>query len=148
MQSQKATPANSKQIELGMSWGVFINFFFAAILSLLVPIGLHWGPAKLLGVFAGLSAVAVITVFLFVPSTNEVASLEDMNYVFGTSLKKHSTTQMKKLVPSEKKLRKTPFFERKSQATVTRTRSRNGANEANDGNGIFVQDYTLGEAPP
>ena len=67
-----------------MSWAVFCNFIGAGLLSLFVPQGIiNWGHAQLLGLFAGFPSFALILVWLFVPSTNQVASLEDMNYVFG-----------------------------------------------------------------
>ena len=85
--------------ELGMSWSTFWNFLGAGTLAMFVPFGLDWGLARLLGVFSGLNAVAFFLVWFFVPGTNHTATLEDMSYVFGRSMRDHASIQAKRLLP-------------------------------------------------
>ncbi|KAL9602997.1 MAG: hypothetical protein Q9179_002362 [Wetmoreana sp. 5 TL-2023] len=69
------------------------------LLSLFVPFGINWGHGKLLGLFSGLSGLAFILVWFFVPSTNQTATLEDMSYIFGRKLRQHAKVQWKRLLP-------------------------------------------------
>ena len=87
-----------------MSYCVLINFTGAGILATFVPFGINWGQdggqyghGRLLGLFSGLNGFAFILVWFLVPSTNEILSLEDMNYVFGRSLKGHAKLQWKEI---------------------------------------------------
>ena len=99
-----------------MSFAVFWNFMGAGVAGQLVPQGINWGHARLLGTFSGPSALALILVWLFVPSTNEVASLEDMSCVFGVSLKDHAVYQIERLKKWMKLgERAKPFFRRQAR---------------------------------
>jgi len=62
-----------------------------------VPFGIRWGHAKILGLFAGFSALGFILVWFFVPSTNQAATLEDLSYIFGRRLHDHAVAQRQRL---------------------------------------------------
>ena len=86
--------------EAGMSFSCSINFLLAGLLALTVPQLNHaLGPTGLLGLFAGLDALAAILVWLFVPGTVQVTTLEEMNYIFGVPTKRHVQYQIKELLP-------------------------------------------------
>lgn len=57
------------------------------------------GQTGLLGLFAGLDALAFLLVWLFVPGTAEVTTLEDMNYVFGVPTRRHVEYQLREVLP-------------------------------------------------
>lgn len=94
-----------------MSLSVFVNLFLAGLLALFVPVltyKLH--HPGLLGLFAGLNALAFILVFLFVPETGGAAvgsnppqyhapliaiSLQELNYIFGCRTRDHVLYQYK-----------------------------------------------------
>lgn len=69
----------------------------AGLLALFVPFGINWGHGKLLGLFSGFNAIAFILVYFLVPSTNQIATLEDMSYVFGRKTRDHAKAQFKRL---------------------------------------------------
>ena len=86
--------------EAGMSFSCSINFLLAGLLALTVPQLNHaLGPTGLLGLFAGLDALAAILVWLFVPGTVQVTTLEEMNYIFGVPTKRHVQYQIKDVLP-------------------------------------------------
>ncbi|KAG9242174.1 putative sugar transporter [Calycina marina] len=86
--------------EGGMSWACFWNFFLAGILALTVPsLTKSIGNTRVLGVFAGLDVVAFVAVWLLVPGTQEITTLEDMNYVFGVPTRRHVEYQVKSVLP-------------------------------------------------
>lgn len=63
--------------EAGMSWSCFVNFSLAGLLALIVPQLNHaLGPTWLLCLFAGLDALAAVLVWLLVPGTVQVTTLE------------------------------------------------------------------------
>lgn len=69
--------------EVGMSFAVAVNLFFAGMLTLLFPRMDHAiGPVRSLCTFAGLNVVAWILVFLFTPETKEY-TLEELDSIFG-----------------------------------------------------------------
>ncbi|KAJ4301425.1 hypothetical protein N0V90_003517 [Kalmusia sp. IMI 367209] len=82
--------------DLGMSVGVFVNFF--GLLTLVVPQALAWSRVKLFGIFTALSVFGFILVYFFVPCTNEAVSLEEMSAIFDNSLFKHARSR---LIPSK-----------------------------------------------
>jgi len=86
--------------EVGMSWAVFWNFLLAGLLALTVP-QLHQtlGHTRLLGLFAGLDTVAFIAVWLLMPGTVEVTTLEETNYIFAVPTKRHVQYQAKTVLP-------------------------------------------------
>ncbi|EON67455.1 hypothetical protein W97_06709 [Coniosporium apollinis CBS 100218] len=86
--------------EVGMSWACFWNFLLAGLLALTVPQLTHaLGHTRLLGLFAGLDAFAFLMVWLLVPGTVEVTTLEEMNYVFGVPTRRHIEYQLKTVLP-------------------------------------------------
>lgn len=86
--------------EVGMSLSVSVNFTLAGLLALTVPQLNHaLGPTGLLGLFAGLDAAAAILVWLLVPGTVQVTTLEEMNYIFGVPTINHIKYQFKKNLP-------------------------------------------------
>ena len=86
--------------EAGVSLACSVNFVLAGLLALTVPQLNHaLGPTRLLGMFAGLDAAAAVIVWLFVPGTVEVATLEEMNYIFGVPTKRHVQYQINDVLP-------------------------------------------------
>lgn len=86
--------------EAGMSFSCSVNFILAGLLALTVPQLNHaLGPTGLLGLFAGLDALAAFLVWLFVPGTVQIATLEDMNYIFGVPTTRHVEYQVKDVLP-------------------------------------------------
>ena len=86
--------------EAGMSLSCFVNFSLAGLLALGVPQLNHaLGPTRLLCLFAGLDAAAVILVWLLVPGTVQVTTLEEMNYIFGVPTEKHIQYQTGEVLP-------------------------------------------------
>lgn len=83
-----------------MSWACFWNFLLAGILALTVsPLTGAVHHTGLLGIFAALDAVAFVLVWLFVPGTAEVTTLEEMNYVFGVPTERHVRYQIYTVLP-------------------------------------------------
>ncbi|KAK2059994.1 hypothetical protein LY76DRAFT_591807 [Colletotrichum caudatum] len=85
--------------EVGMSWAVATNNFWASVLSLTLPRMLIAMTAT--GVFcfyAGLNLVALALIFLFVPETKQ-KSLEELDYVFGVPTRKHASYQLGTVLP-------------------------------------------------
>ena len=76
--------------EAGMSFACSVNFVLAGVLALTVPHLMNsLDRTRLLCLFAGLDAAAAFLVWLFVPGTTEVTTLEQMNYIFGVPTKVH-----------------------------------------------------------
>ncbi|KAI3558852.1 hypothetical protein CABS02_00892 [Colletotrichum abscissum] len=85
--------------EIGMSWAVATNNFWASVLSLTLPRMLIAMTST--GVFcfyAGLNLVALALIFLFVPETKQ-KSLEELDYVFGVPERTHAAYQVKTVLP-------------------------------------------------
>ncbi|TDZ49863.1 Polyol transporter 5 [Colletotrichum trifolii] len=85
--------------EIGMSWAVATNNFWASVLSLTFPRMLI--AMKATGAFsfyAGLNLVAMTLIFLFVPETKQ-KSLEELDYVFGVPDRKHASYQLFTVLP-------------------------------------------------
>ena len=86
--------------EASMSLSCCVNFVLAGVLALTVPQLNHAiGPTRMIGMFAGLDAAAAILVWLFVPGTAEVTTLEDMNYIFGVPTRRHLRYQVREVLP-------------------------------------------------
>ncbi|KAL8914323.1 MAG: hypothetical protein Q9171_001043 [Xanthocarpia ochracea] len=57
-------------------------------------------PTRLLCLFAGTDALALCLVWLFVPGTErQIATMEEMNYVFGVATRRHMDYQIKEVAP-------------------------------------------------
>ncbi|KAH7232066.1 hypothetical protein B0J15DRAFT_539303 [Fusarium solani] len=85
--------------EVGMSWAVATNNFWAAVLSLTFPRMLIAMTATgAFGFYAGLNLVALVLIFLFVPETKQ-KTLEELDYVFGVPNRIHAKYQLKTVLP-------------------------------------------------
>ncbi|KZL82664.1 sugar transporter [Colletotrichum incanum] len=85
--------------EIGMSWAVATNNFWASVLSLTFPRMLIAMTATgAFSFYAGLNLVALALIFLFVPETKQ-KSLEELDYVFGVPDRKHASYQLKTVLP-------------------------------------------------
>jgi MFS family permease len=85
--------------EVGMSWAVATNNFWAAVLSLTFPrMLIAFGPQGAFGFYAGLNIVALILIFLFLPETKQ-RSLEELDYVFAVPTRTHARYQVTQVLP-------------------------------------------------
>lgn len=79
--------------EVGMSWAVATNNFWAAVLSLTLPTMLKvMKPQGVFGFYAGLNIVALIMIFLWMPETKQ-RTLEELDYVFAVPTRTHMKYQ-------------------------------------------------------
>ncbi|GFP59747.1 hypothetical protein ACSS6W_009687 [Trichoderma asperelloides] len=85
--------------EIGMSWAVATNNFWASILSLTFPrmLAAMTAPGAF-GFYAGLNIVALVLIFLFVPETKQ-KTLEELDYVFSVSNRRHAQYQLTEVLP-------------------------------------------------
>lgn len=85
--------------EIGMSWAVATNNFFAAILSLTwFRINAVMGNTGAFGFYAGLNVIALVMIFLWLPETKQ-RSLEELDYIFGVPTRTHMHYQCTKALP-------------------------------------------------
>ncbi|KAI7163313.1 MFS transporter, partial [Hortaea werneckii] len=102
--------------EVGMSWAVATNNFWAAILSMSLPrmlaaftptgtlyvFQLTLMTACLLtnisGFYAGLNVLAFFMILFFLPETKQ-RTLEELDYVFGVSTRKHAAFELNEQIP-------------------------------------------------
>ncbi|KAL1953441.1 hypothetical protein VTO42DRAFT_2819 [Malbranchea cinnamomea] len=85
--------------EVGMSWAVATNNFWAAVLALTFKRLLRAFTAPgAFGFYAGLNVVAFILIFLFLPETKQ-RSLEELDYVFAVTTRAHAKYQLTKVLP-------------------------------------------------
>lgn len=85
--------------EIGMSWAVATNNFWATILSLTLPRMLRAFTAQgVFGFYAGLNVVAFFLIFFFLPETKQ-RTLEELDYVFGVPTRTHAKFQTTKWLP-------------------------------------------------
>lgn len=85
--------------EIGMSWAVATNNFWAAVLGLTFPAMLQYaGPTGTFVWYAALCGLAGIWIFLFLPET-KMRSLEELDAVFGVSTRVHAKYQMAEVLP-------------------------------------------------
>ena len=95
--SAEAFPLSHR--EIGMSWAVATNKFWAAVLSLTFPRMLGaFGPQGSFGFYAALNIIALIAIFLFLPETKE-RTLEELDYVFAVPTRQHAKFQTTQVVP-------------------------------------------------
>ncbi|KAL1630739.1 hypothetical protein SLS54_000610 [Diplodia seriata] len=79
--SSEAFPLSHR--EVGMSWAVATNLFWAAILNTVFPrLTDALGNTGALGLFAGLNVLAFVMIFLWVPETKQ-RTLEELDSIFG-----------------------------------------------------------------
>jgi MFS family permease len=85
--------------EIGMSWAVATNNFWAAVLGLTFPrMLLALTPAGSFGFYAGLNIIALLAIFFFMPETSRT-SLEELDYVFAVPTTVHAKFQVGKVLP-------------------------------------------------
>ncbi|KAF8527257.1 hypothetical protein JB92DRAFT_2868261 [Gautieria morchelliformis] len=85
--------------EVGMSWAVATNLFWAAVLSVSFPrILAAFTATGAFGFYAGLNLVAFVMIFLWVPETKQ-RTLEELDYVFAVPTRIHMKYQVTKALP-------------------------------------------------
>ena len=85
--------------EIGMSWAVATNHFWAATLSLTFPRMLQaFGPPGAFGFYAGLNIIALILIFIFLPESS-MRTLEELDYVFSVPTRQHAKYQLCEMLP-------------------------------------------------
>ncbi|KAH6879676.1 sugar transporter [Coprinopsis sp. MPI-PUGE-AT-0042] len=85
--------------EMGMSWAVATNFFYASILGLTLPRMLGaFGTVGVFGFYAGLNVLAFIMIFLLLPETKQ-RTLEELDYIFAVPVGRHASYQVTTFLP-------------------------------------------------
>ena len=85
--------------EVGMSWAVATNNFWASVLSLTFPRMLSaLTPQGAFGFYAGLNAVAFFMIFFWLPETKK-RTLEELDYVFAVPTRTHMKYQTGTVAP-------------------------------------------------
>jgi len=85
--------------EIGMSWAVATNNFWASVLSLTFPRMLRaMRPQGAFGFYAALNAVAFVMIFLWLPETKQ-RTLEELDYVFAVPTRTHMHYQLSQVAP-------------------------------------------------
>ncbi|KAH7169942.1 hexose transporter [Dactylonectria macrodidyma] len=85
--------------EVGMSWAVATNNFWAVIVGLTFPPMLQALKAQgSFGLFSGMNIVCLIAIFLWLPETKQ-RSLEELDDVFSVSTRRHMSYQMNEVLP-------------------------------------------------
>lgn len=85
--------------EVGMSWAVATNNFWASVLSLTFPRMLQALTAQgAFGFYAGLNVVAFVMIFLWLPETKQ-RTLEELDYVFAVPTRTHMKYQVSQVLP-------------------------------------------------
>ncbi|KAF2152239.1 MFS transporter [Myriangium duriaei CBS 260.36] len=84
--------------EVGMSWAVCTNNFWATVVSLTFPRQLRaFGSVGAFGFYAGMNAIAFKN-SLWLPETKQ-RSLEELDYIFAVSTRRHMRYQMFEVAP-------------------------------------------------
>jgi hypothetical protein len=85
--------------EVGMSWAVATNNFWASVLGLTLPRMLRaFTPQGTFGFYAGLNFIAFWMIFLWLPETKQ-RTLEELDYVFAVPTRTHQKYQMGTVAP-------------------------------------------------
>lgn len=85
--------------EVGMSWAVATNNFWASVLSLTLPRMLRaFGAVGMFGFYAGMNFLAFLMIFWWLPETKQ-RSLEELDYVFAVPTRTHMKYQQTKAFP-------------------------------------------------
>ena len=85
--------------EIGMSWAVATNNFWATVVSLTFPRQLRaFGVTGAFGFYAAMNALAFFMIFLWLPETKQ-RTLEELDYVFGVSTRRHMSYQLRTALP-------------------------------------------------
>ncbi|KFX93397.1 hypothetical protein O988_06847 [Pseudogymnoascus sp. VKM F-3808] len=85
--------------EVGMGWAVATCFFWAAILSIFLPLMLvAMSPTGVFCFYAGTNLIAFVMIFLWVPETKQ-RTLEELDYIFAVPTRTHMHYQINKALP-------------------------------------------------
>jgi len=85
--------------EIGMSWAVATNNFWATVVSITFPRQLKaFGVQGAFGFYAAMNIIALVMIFLFLPETKQ-RTLEELDYVFGVPTRTHAGYQLFKVLP-------------------------------------------------
>lgn len=85
--------------EVGMSWAVATNNFWATALSLTFPRMLQaMKPQGAFGFYAGLNIIALLMIFSWLPETKQ-RTLEELDYVFAVPTRTHMRYQWGTVLP-------------------------------------------------
>ncbi|OLN96579.1 Polyol transporter 5-like protein 1 [Colletotrichum chlorophyti] len=85
--------------EIGMSWAVATNNFWAVIVALTTPPMLQMlKPQGLFTLFSAFNTICLITIFLFLPETKQ-RSLEELDEVFSVSTRQYACYQFREVLP-------------------------------------------------
>jgi MFS family permease len=85
--------------EIGMAWAVATNNFWATVVSLTFPRQLlAFSTSGAFGFYAGMNVIAFVMIFLWLPETKQ-RSLEELDYVFGVSTRRHMNYQLFEVLP-------------------------------------------------
>lgn len=85
--------------EVGMSWAVATNNFWASVLSLTFPRMVRAFTIQgAFGFYAGLNLLALCMIFLFLPETKQ-RTLEEMDYIFAVPMRTHAKFKLTKTLP-------------------------------------------------
>jgi len=85
--------------EMGMSWAVATNNFWATVVSITFPRQLRaFGVPGAFGFYAAMNCIALSLIFLFMPETKQ-RSLEELDYVFGVPTRTHARYQLFTVLP-------------------------------------------------
>jgi len=85
--------------EVGMSWAVATNNFWASVLGLTLPRMLRaFGPQGTFGFYAGLNFIAFWMIFFWLPETKQ-RTLEELDYVFAVPTRTHMKYQASTVAP-------------------------------------------------
>lgn len=85
--------------EVGMSWAVATNNFWAVIVALTFPPMVQaLKPQGSFGLFSGMNIVCLVAIFLFLPETKQ-RTLEELDDVFSVSTRRHASYQLREVLP-------------------------------------------------
>lgn len=85
--------------EMGMSWAVATNLFWASVLSLTFPRILSaFTSTGAFGFYAALNVLAFVLIFFLMPETKQ-RTLEELDYVFAVPTTRHMSYQLRTFLP-------------------------------------------------
>jgi sugar porter (SP) family MFS transporter len=85
--------------EVGMSWAVATNNFWATAVSITFPRMLSaFTPQGAFGFYAAMNMLAFLMIFLWLPETKQ-RTLEELDYVFGVPTRTHMKYQVRTVLP-------------------------------------------------
>jgi hypothetical protein len=85
--------------EIGMSWAVATNNFWASVLSLTFPRMVRAFTIQgAFGFYAGLNLIALAMIFMWLPETKQ-RTLEEMDYIFAVPMRTHMRFKLTRTLP-------------------------------------------------